>query len=88
MNLKPQRVFRVKVVFNERCEELEVNANQSVRELKKTLQNLVGLPASRFSVFYVDKQIDMGAERLRFPDKKLYTYKLTDGDEFIVEPKT
>lgn len=87
VSLKPQTVFSVKILINDKCENLEVDANQSVRDLKKVLQNLVGLPVSRFSLYYLDKQINLGPEKLRYPDRMLYTYNLTDGDEFIIEPR-
>lgn len=87
VSLKPQTVFNVVVSVGERREHMAISANQTVRELKKTLQNMAGMPASKFTLFYLDKEIQFGADRLRYPDKMLYTYHLADGDEFIIQPK-
>lgn len=43
-------------------------------------------------VFYIDREVSelMGVlhiEELRFPQKKLYTYNVQDGDEFLIESK-
>ena len=85
--MAPQTVFTVDVVIDDRQEKLEVNVNQTVRDLKKSLQNIVGLPASKFNVFYHDKEAPYVYDKLIYLDKKLYTYHLNDGDQFIIEPK-
>ena len=40
-------------------------------------------------VFYIDHEMAevMGPEELKFSQKKLYTYNVQDGDEFIVDQK-
>ncbi|KAK7497115.1 hypothetical protein BaRGS_00011645 [Batillaria attramentaria] len=87
VSLKPQTHFNVTVNTGDRKEKMVINSNQTVRELKKTLQNIAGLPANKFTLFYLDSETAFGPERLHFPDKMLYTYNLSDGDEFIIQPK-
>lgn len=87
VSLVPQTVFNVLIVMDDRREPLEINGNITVRDLKKTLQNLVGLPSNKFTVYYHDLESNHVPDQLRYMDKKLYTYHLNDGDEFIVVPK-
>ena len=87
VSLTPKTVFSVYVVMDERREPMEVKGSQTVRELKKTLESMAGLPSSKFNLYHHDKQSHYGPDRLRFMDKLLYTYHLTDGDELIIVPK-
>ncbi|KAK7105938.1 tubulin-specific chaperone cofactor E-like protein isoform X1 [Littorina saxatilis] len=87
VNLKPQTVFSMDIVFDKHRERMEVNAKQTVRDFKKSLQNIAGMPSSKFVLFYLDKETHFGADRMIYPDKKLYSYNLKDGSEFIIEPK-
>ena len=87
ISMAPQMVFNVHIVIDDRREPLVVNANQTVRDLKKTLQNIVGLPSNRFNIYYQDVEGGLAPDQLRYMDKKLYTYRMSDGDEFIIVPK-
>ena len=87
VSLVPQTIFNVLIVMGDRREPLEINSNITVRDLKKTLQNLVGLPSKKFTVYYHDLESSLVPDQLMYMDKKLYTYHLNDGDEFIVVPK-
>ena len=87
VSLEPQVIFQVQIVMDDRRERLEINSNQTVRDLKKSLQNMVGLPSSKFTLYYNDLESGFGPDNLKFPDKKLYTLNLADGDEFIIIPK-
>ncbi|XP_076457722.1 uncharacterized protein LOC143291636 [Babylonia areolata] len=87
VSLAPKTLFNVVVVMGDRREPYEVSTSQTVRELKKSLQNIAGMPANKFNLFYLDKGSAFGADKLKYPDKKLYTYNIADGDEFIIQPK-
>ncbi|XP_055866633.1 tubulin-specific chaperone cofactor E-like protein [Biomphalaria glabrata] len=89
--LKPRTHIRVKIRVEDmnqqvlKSEELDVDVTQSVRDLKKVVSNIAGRPASKFHLYYDDKQINMGPDKLRFMDRKLFSYNMTEGDEIIVE---
>lgn len=40
-------------------------------------------------LYYVDQNYrdQMGPEEMKYPNKQLYSYNITNGDEIIVEPK-
>jgi hypothetical protein len=86
VDLAPKMNFQVVIVNGDEREEMEVNVNQTVRDLKKSLQNMAGLPSNKFSLFYNCVQDEQGCIKLKFLDKKLYTMNLCDGDEFIIQP--
>lgn len=50
---------------------------------------MFGLVASQIRVFYVDHIMMeiMGPEEMKFNQKKLFTYNVQDGDQFIVDSK-
>ena len=87
VSLKPKKTYNVIIVNSDnKKERMEVSINQTVRELKKSLQNVAGLPTNKFALFYKDSITPNGADRLRNLDKKLYALNLNDGDQFIIHP--
>ncbi|KAK7099859.1 uncharacterized protein [Littorina saxatilis] len=79
--------YNVDVVMGERREHLEINVEQTVRDLKKSLADFAGLPTAKFVVYYRDVKADREPVKLKFPDKTLVSLRLSDEDEFIIEPK-
>lgn len=53
---------------------------------------LFDISPSNIRVFYIDREMSellgvLHIEELRFAQKKLYTYNVQDGDEFLIECK-
>lgn len=44
----------------------------------------VGLPASKIRLWHFDQSQPMD---MRFPAKRLYSYNVKDGDEFLIDEK-
>lgn len=70
----------------------KVDLNKSVRHFKTQLSSLYDKLPSNIRVFYIDTEMSELAgvlhfEELRFAQKKLYTYNVQDGDEFLIESK-
>jgi len=51
--------------------------------------SMFGVSPSQMRVYYVDHEMSeiLGPEELRFNQKKLYTYNIQDGDEFLIDHK-
>ncbi|KAG8185616.1 hypothetical protein JTE90_026081 [Oedothorax gibbosus] len=89
VDLSPKKTAQVYVDFCEEKSVLTVNLQQSVQELKATLSDKFGLRPAKMRVFYIDKDLQdfVGPDELRFNNRKLYSYKVKDGDEFLVDSK-
>lgn len=64
----------------------------SLHALKKLSSSLFEISPSNIRVFYIDTEMSgllgiLHIEELRFAQKKLYTYNVQDGDEFLIEVK-
>jgi len=57
--------------------------------LQNHLETLLGAPASKMRIFYIDTEMKevFGREELRFNQKPLYSYNIRDGDELHIELK-
>lgn len=89
VDLSPKKTAQVFIDFCEEKSVLTVNLQQSVQELKATLSDKFGLRPAKMRVFYIDKDLQdfVGPDELRFNNRKLYSYKVKDGDEFLVDSK-
>lgn len=91
VDLSPQVICRVKVIFDESEKEemMDIDVRQTIRELKKLFQNFAGIPSSKFRLWYVEMY--EGSQRstleLLVPDKHVYQLHVRDGDQFLIVPK-
>lgn len=62
---------------------------RNVTDLKSRLEKLFGHPANKMRLYYVDQSYRelMGPEEMKYPNKQLYSYNISTGDEIIIEPK-
>lgn len=62
---------------------------RKVTDLKFRLEKLFGHPASKMRLYYVDQNYRdaCGPEEMKYPNKQLYSYNISTGDEIIIEPK-
>lgn len=67
-------------------EIIEVDTQQTVNDLKKLVQNVVGYPTSRFRLYYKEC-IDSEPEEMTYPTTRtsLYRLNLNEDSEFIVD---
>ena len=82
--LTPQTTFTVSVVFDDQVKVMDISTNQTVSQLKASLASQVGCPPHRLRLFYLDKQLNMGLDELKFPQKMVYNLNVNDGDEFHI----
>lgn len=70
-------------------EERLINVYQTVLELKQKLEQFSKIPANRMRLFYVDQDMKAitGPEEMKYPNKQLYSYNISSGDEIIVSAK-
>lgn len=62
---------------------------RNVTDLKSRLEKLFGHPASKMRLYYVDMSYGDACvpEEMKYPNKQLYSYNISTGDEIIIEPK-
>lgn len=91
VDLSPKKTAEVSVEFCEEQTVLTVNLQQSVQELKSFLSDKFGLRPTKMRLFYIDNELKgldtYGPEEMRFNNRKLYSYQIKDGDEFLVDSK-
>jgi hypothetical protein len=102
VDFSPPKHADVKVVYNQSNKEvtndengekhtklLKIDLNKSVKDFKVQLSSMFGVSPSQMRVYYVDHEMSeiLGPEELRFNQKKLYTYNVQDGDEFLIDHK-
>lgn len=89
MDLSPKKTAEVSVEFCEEHTVLTVNLQQSVQDLKSLLSDKFGLRPTKMRLFYIDQDMKgtYGPEEMRFNNRKLYSYQIKDGDEFLVDTK-
>lgn len=91
VDLSPKKTAEVSVEFCEEQTVLTVNLQQSVQELKSFLSDKFGLRPTKMRLFYIDQELKgldtYGPEEMRFNNRKLYSYQIKDGDEFLVDSK-
>ncbi|XP_033641163.1 tubulin-specific chaperone cofactor E-like protein [Asterias rubens] len=87
VDLRPKTKVTCNVSFEDKVQKFEINLKQTCSQFKQSLQDFVGLPSSKFNVFLSDPEVCYGPDRMQFPSKMLYTYKIRDDHEFIVISK-
>ncbi|KAG8229900.1 hypothetical protein J437_LFUL009764 [Ladona fulva] len=91
VDLSPEK--RVKVIFHfgEKREARRIDVYQTVFELKQKLESFTdGLPPNKMKLFYSDHVMRaiQGPEEMKFPQKRLYSYNISSGDEIYIDSKT
>ncbi|XP_046552821.1 tubulin-specific chaperone cofactor E-like protein [Haliotis rubra] len=88
IDMKPPSSCKVTVILDDRQEEMDVCVNQTVKQFKKFLTNFVGQPPAKWVLFYHETELNFGPRRMVYPNRKLYAYNVSDGDEFIIMMKS
>lgn len=85
VNLQAKQSAMISFIFDDEplCKR-EINLMQSTTSLKKYLSEIIGIPPPGFKLLYRDVGFCFGLEEMRYGPKKLYTYKIKDGDEIHV----
>lgn len=90
IDLSPEKRVKVKIVWGDKSEVKSINVYQTVSELKKTLEPICGIAASKMRLFYIDQDYTdspCSQEFMKYPNKQLYSYNITSGDEVHVDTK-
>ena len=81
--------------MNERSQDIFVDVQWTCKQLKRNLQEFAGMPSKKYKLFYKDMEVEgveghhgcgVGVE-LIYPNKKLYSLRVADGDQFILHKK-
>lgn len=85
VNLKAKQTATISLIFDDQpvCEQ-EINLMQSTTSLKKYVSEIIGIPPPGFKILYKDVGLCFGLEEMKYGPKKLYRYKIKDGDEIHV----
>nr|CAG4636984.1 EOG090X05JJ [Ceriodaphnia reticulata] len=85
VSLCPPKVANVWVRYGEqRWNEQSLSLYMTMKELREKFSFTVGLPASKLRLWHYDHCQPM---LMRFPTKRLYSYNIKDGDEFMIDEK-
>ncbi|XP_056011209.1 tubulin-specific chaperone cofactor E-like protein isoform X2 [Ostrea edulis] len=79
------------IAFQGREERIEINTDQKVKDMMKTISNIVGIPASKMKVYQkivCKGQLIQTVLMSTFPNKKLWTYYMSTEDIIVCELKT
>lgn len=88
VSLKPDKRVKVILTYGDKSESRLVDIYRTVADLKSKLEKIIGLPANKMRLFYLDQDYkEFGPEEMRFPNKLLYSYNIHAGDEIIVDEK-
>ncbi|XP_039293553.1 tubulin-specific chaperone cofactor E-like protein [Nilaparvata lugens] len=91
IDLRPESRVKVLVTFPQEnmAEERQINVYQTVNELKQKLEAFAKIPCAKMRLFYVDQDMKTitGPEEMKYPNKQLYSYNISSGDEIIVSSK-
>ena len=90
LDIRNKRV-QCKIKFGDKHVYEKIDVRQTVGEFKKQLEKFVGVPSSRFKVFYIDieafSKLVYGPEELKHPNRSLFSFNIRDGDEFEIDLK-
>lgn len=88
ISLKPDKRVKILLTYQDKSEARLVDIYRTVADLKLKLEKIVGLPANKMRLYYLDQDYkEFGPEEMRFPNKLLYSYNIQAGDEIIVDSK-
>ncbi|KAL2749061.1 tubulin-specific chaperone cofactor E-like protein [Vespula maculifrons] len=89
VDLTPEKRVKVTFTYGDLVEVRSVDVYRTVFELKTKLESMVKIPANRMRLFYVDQVMKghHGPEEMLYPNKQLYRYNISNGDEIIIDSK-
>ena len=87
VNMAPHTVCKVKVILDEKEEEIEVEVNvkQTIKDMKKLLQPFAGMASSRFRLMMSSYEGGY-AQILNHIEKPLYSLNVSEECIFYVVP--
>ncbi|CAG9861078.1 unnamed protein product [Phyllotreta striolata] len=89
VDLRPEKRVKVTFTCGENSETRPLDLSRTVWDLKVKLEGFAGFSASKMRLFYVDQDLRdfQGPELMKFPNKRLYSYNIRNGDEIIIDCK-
>ena len=93
IDMHPPGYVKCTVFMNERSRDIFVDVQWTCKQLKRNLQEFAGMPSKKYKLFYKDMEVE-GVEghhgcgvELTYPNKKLYSLRVENGDHFILHKK-
>uniref|UniRef100_A0A1B6DSK6 Ubiquitin-like domain-containing protein n=1 Tax=Clastoptera arizonana TaxID=38151 RepID=A0A1B6DSK6_9HEMI len=89
IDLSPERRVKVTFTCGDCIEDRSIDVYQTVLELKQRLESFSKISVQKMRLFYVDQDMRSitGPEEMKFPNKQLYSYNISNGDEIIIDSK-
>ena len=87
VDLSPDLHYHMKVKFEEKEEILTFLQNQTVKDLKKMLQNFCGLPVEKMKLYEYKSDYNQ-LDEIRSETRSLHSFRWTDLDELHIYAKT
>ncbi|VDI64765.1 Hypothetical predicted protein, partial [Mytilus galloprovincialis] len=75
----------MKVKYEDKEEMMDILKDQTVRDLKKLLQNFCGLPSNKIKIFEYKPDYNQ-LDQLRSNIRSLHSYRWTEMDEIHIYP--
>nr|CAG4643185.1 EOG090X05JJ [Ilyocryptus agilis] len=86
VSLTPPKFANVWVRYGEqRWNEKRLSLQLTMKEVKERFSFVIGMPSSKLRLWHYDES--MMPMEMRFPSKKMYSYNIKDGDEFMIDEK-
>ncbi|KAK3697930.1 hypothetical protein QZH41_013009 [Actinostola sp. cb2023] len=87
INLDPPKTAKVSIIYEEQSPFIrDINLMQTTKDFKKYLSNELSVPSSKLIVYHNDPEL-FGMDEMRFLERVLYCYKISDGDEIHIFEK-
>ncbi|KAK9512384.1 hypothetical protein O3M35_000827 [Rhynocoris fuscipes] len=89
IDLSPERKVKVNIIHGSKTENRYLDVYQTVYELKQKLESFANIAPSKMRLFYLDQDMKAihGPEEMKFPNKQLYSYNISSGDEIMIDSK-
>ncbi|CAG9836552.1 unnamed protein product [Diabrotica balteata] len=89
VDLRPEKRVKVNFICGDISEIRSLDLFRTVWDLKVKLEPFAGFSASKMRLFYIDQDLRdiQGPELMKFPNKRLYSYNIRNGDEIIIDCK-
>lgn len=91
VDMRPADKVRMEIYFDDmekEMEERDIKLSQTVLELKTWIAHtLLDVPVATIKLWWLDRDSPQGMELLAWNQKRLYTYRMHNGDELHVQFK-
>ncbi|CAL8109764.1 unnamed protein product [Orchesella dallaii] len=91
ISLKPDRKIKLVIFLDDKeAARITVDTTKTMRDLRAMLEPIVGIRAFKMDLYYWDVGMDVncGMEKMTFPNRKLYMYRMQNNDEIHIQRRS